>query len=514
MIWITGAFRGACSGRLYYPLVVADWTAHYLKGVLDSLDVVVISVTPDGTLAFLNARAAQSLGLDAGEAVGKSLYDHFPGSPAAVRGRIQQTLTHRSPQHFVTSVTFDDEERQFDTVYTPAFDDRGEVSTIQIMARDVTDQDGGTSQLWKFTSDNLSMTKQRIEAILVNAPLIIAVLDADMTIRYINRGRPGRDIDNDVIGRPALQWLMEEHRSVLTSAFEEVVATQKVVEFEFQGVSEQYWFTRFAPLIHDGEVKQVLACTLDVTERTRLTTQLATKRRVESLGIMARGIAHDFNNLLAAIMNGTALVRQEVKDDGDVGSFLDTISAASRRAADLCEQMLTYAGREVVPVEPCQVNPALEELMPVTRAASKGNVELILELGEDLPAAMVHRSQLGQVIMNLVNNAADAFGEGRGHVRVSTGTTDVESPLSDYLPEPPSPGHYVRIEVTDDAGGLSPEERLRIFDPFYSTKTSGHGLGLAVVLGIVAAHRGAISVHSVKGKGTTMTVLLPASAPP
>jgi CheY-like chemotaxis protein len=224
---------------------------------------------------------------------------------------------------------------------------------------------------------------------------------------------------------------------------------------------------------------------------------------------MAGGIAHDFNNILTSISGNLGLARRWLQLQRDATRFLDSIETAVRKAADLCEHMLAYAGHDLASLEPAQLNDAIEGMAGLTRAAVNPKIRTEFRLSRDLPPILCSKGQLGQVVLNLVNNSADAIGDRPGSITVSSDVFDVDGPLEDCLPQSPPPGPHVRLQVADTGHGLDAEAQARMFDPFYSTKASGHGLGLSAVLGIVRSHGAAIHVASAVDAGTTVTVYFP-----
>ena len=248
-------------------------------------------------------------------------------------------------------------------------------------------------------------------------------------------------------------------------------------------------------------------------ERHNLEEQLRHAQKLESLGLLAGGVAHDFNNLLTGILGNASLVMEMIEADSDVRGMLQDIVRASERAADLTRQLLAYAGKGKFLIEPVDASELVRDISELLRSSVPRTVELALQLHPDLPAVEGDASQIQQLVMNLILNAVEATGERPGVVRVTTGTRIVPhgDRWSHFQPDPPRPGVYVFIEVMDDGCGMSDVVRAQIFDPFFTTKFTGRGLGLAATLGIVRGHRGAIGVESIEGRGSTFTVLLPAS---
>jgi PAS domain S-box-containing protein len=489
---------------------------HLERAILDSLSFPITTVGPDGTLLHVNAAAAKNLSGTLASVVGRSLYEFFPEREAATRERLRQTVDRREPQRFEARVTLPNgDERYFESVYYPMFDDAGVVTAVQIVAQDVTALRRAelarkeSRDPWGLVTDDLSMTHERLQAILETAPIVIGVHDRDMTIRYMNWVAEGADI-SQVIGSSPLSWIREEDHHATRAAFAKALDTQEVAECRVHDIWGNEWLMRLAPLLHEGEVKQVLSCTLDVTEQSRLQRQLWQKQKIESLGTMAGGIAHDFNNLLAAILGNAGLARRWLDMERDPSAFLDNINDASRKAAELCKQMLWYAGHGQASLVPGNLNDVIEEMARLTRAAVSSKIETTYELAPDLPPIHGHLTQLGQVVLNLMSNAADAIGDAHGTITITTDTMLVgDEALGHFLPKAPSPGRHVRLRVTDTGAGIDAKNLSNIFDPFYTTKSSGHGLGLSAVLGIVSAHGAVIEVESKHGVGTTMTVLFP-----
>ncbi len=246
-------------------------------------------------------------------------------------------------------------------------------------------------------------------------------------------------------------------------------------------------------------------------ERRLLEDQLRHAQKLESLGLLAGGVAHDFNNLLTGIMGNASLVLDMTEPDSAFRGMLEDIIRASERAADLTRQLLAYAGKGKFVVGPINTSSLVRDISELMRSSVPRTVELKLQLDDDLPAVEGDSAQLQQLVMNLILNAVEATGERPGVVRVVTSARTIGpgDRLSHFRPDPPVPGKYVMIQVSDDGCGMSEVVKSQIFDPFFTTKFTGRGLGLAAALGIARGHKGAIAVESAEGSGSTFTVLLP-----
>jgi len=239
-------------------------------------------------------------------------------------------------------------------------------------------------------------------------------------------------------------------------------------------------------------------------------------QKLESLGVMAGGIAHDFNNLLTAILGNASLVLRDMPADGASRGRVQDIRDAARRAANLTRQLLAYSGKAKFEVRALDLSAHVREIAHLMRACISKNSQLRLDLAAEMPAVQADVAQLQQVVMNLVVNAAEAIGEdASGDVTVTTGVKVVESDSGRHLIGASlAPGPYAFVRVADTGCGIPKSARERIFDPFFTTKSQGRGLGLAAVLGILAAHDGALGLETRLGSGSRFTAFFPIAPGP
>ncbi|MHB1222702.1 MAG: hybrid sensor histidine kinase/response regulator [Gemmatimonadaceae bacterium] len=262
-----------------------------------------------------------------------------------------------------------------------------------------------------------------------------------------------------------------------------------------------------------GVVTDVTAARDAEATRAALEAKMLQAQQAESLGVLAGGIAHDFNNLLVGVLGNAELLRDELPPDSDEAQTVGHIRSAALRAADLTRQLLAYAGRGRFVVEPVDLAELVSEMMALVRSAVPRTIafEFHQECDES-PVIDVDATQIRQVVMNLVTNASEAIGIGTGRVSVTVrlerrARSDLV--LLHFAPDMPESGPYVVLEVADDGVGLDEACLGRIFDPFYTTKFTGRGLGLAALLGVVRAHHGALNVVTAPGDGARFLVYLP-----
>jgi PAS domain S-box-containing protein len=248
-------------------------------------------------------------------------------------------------------------------------------------------------------------------------------------------------------------------------------------------------------------------------ERRALDAHMQQVQKLESLGLMAGGIAHDFNNLLSGILGNADLALARLGDKDPTRPYVAEIRRAALRSAGLTNQMLAYSGRGHFRIETVDLNALVQELDDLLQAGMTRKVTFRHEFADSLPPIRVDAAQVRQVVMNLITNAAEAIQDETGTVTVGTSVVDHPGgPVPNgVLHWTLRPGRYVAFNVQDTGCGLDPETMARIFDPFFSTKSQGRGLGLAAVLGIVRGHNGALTIRTTLGQGSTFGMLLPAA---
>jgi PAS domain S-box-containing protein len=239
-------------------------------------------------------------------------------------------------------------------------------------------------------------------------------------------------------------------------------------------------------------------------------------QKLESIGVLAGGIAHDFNNLLHVVLGNADIALSQLPKGTPVREPIEEVVRATLRAADLTRQLLAYSGKGAFVIRPIDLSSEVRDMATLLRTAISKQATLDSELASDLPAVSADPTQVRQVVMNLITNASDALGNEGGTITLRTGVARPDERSDDGLGDPrrvdgtdPAPGLYVYLEIADTGSGMTPDTLNRIFDPFFSTKYTGRGLGLAAVMGIVHAHKGLIRIRTEPGQGTSFRVLFP-----
>ncbi len=246
-------------------------------------------------------------------------------------------------------------------------------------------------------------------------------------------------------------------------------------------------------------------------EQLKLERRIQQRQKLESLGILAGGIAHDFNNILMVILGSAQLALTELAPLSPARRRILDIEKAARDAAGLCRQMLAFSGKAPFSREPLDASELIREMVHLLKGSISKKATLNLTLEDNPPPMSADSTQIRQVVMNLIINASEALAEENGVITVSLETVqcDEEDLRRTELADELSPGRYLKLSVSDNGCGMDAETQQRMFDPFYTTKFTGRGLGLAAVLGIVRSHDGTLAVKSEPGQGTVFTVLFP-----
>ena len=249
----------------------------------------------------------------------------------------------------------------------------------------------------------------------------------------------------------------------------------------------------------------------DITDLKRAQEEDLARQKLESVGRLAGGIAHDFNNLLGGVLAQADLALEELDDGGCPREELKSIRAVAIRGAGIVRQLMIYAGQENAVPELVDASRVVEDMVELLKVVVSKHSAMKVDLCEGLPAVRANPAQLRQLVLNLVTNASEAIGERDGVISISTARLTIgPNSLASGLERLPA-GQYVQLEVSDTGCGMTADAQARAFDPFFSTKSAGHGLGLSVVQGIVRVLGGAVHLISEPGRGATFWIVLPSA---
>jgi PAS domain S-box-containing protein len=320
----------------------------------------------------------------------------------------------------------------------------------------------------------------------------------------------------------AQQIPLPEFRPILDQALIDVIQSQKPYDLEFKAMRQSDKMIIDVHSIADfnPNTNVVWGVIQDITEKKQAQEELITMekrllhaQKLESLGVLSGGIAHDFNNLLTVIIGNLQLAMCDCDRISPAGRSLTKALEAANRSASLACQMLAYSGKGAFDVKDVNLSAIVADNAQMLRSAIAKTVNMEIELDDNMADVRCDAGQMQQLIMNLIINASEALEGKSGTVKLCTGVRYCDEALlaQSLLIEKPVPQDMAYIRVTDDGCGMSAETINRIFDPFFTSKFTGRGLGMSVVHGIVKGHGGAITVQSKLGKGTTIAVYFPVS---
>lgn len=375
---------------------------------------------------------------------------------------------------------------------------------LQVMLTDVTER--------KQTEENLRKLFVAVE----QSPMATVITDARGSIEYVNprfTHLTGYSFEDVMKKNPRIlkgDTASEVHRALWTT-----ISAGNVWEGDFHNKRKDgtlFWeHTTISPISNEaGTITHYMATKEDITERRNMEDQLRQSQKMEAIGTLAGGVAHDFNNILSAIFGYSHLILNKVKDNDPVIHYVEEIMDASKRAAVLTQSLLAFSRKQAVTLSVIDLNEVINGNESFLRRLISEDIELKINCTEEPLTVLVDRSQIEQVIMNLVANARDAMLNG-GNLAITTQPVDLSQEFVNVHGYG-APGSYAMVSVSDSGFGMDKETQSHIFEPFFTTKELGlgTGLGLSMAYGIIKKHDGFINVYSEPGTGTIFKIYLPA----
>jgi PAS domain S-box-containing protein len=535
--------------RLQRARDALDQSERRYRAVVEDQTELICRISHEGTHIFVNDAYCRFFGKTRAEILGTKF---VPAMSREEKFRVRNHLASLTPIHPIGSTTNQVEVpgqglRWLKWNNHAIFDDKGNVSEYQSVGRDVTDVQLAEDELRKYQEnlENLIDTRTQ-ELVSSNAQLQQEVAERTIaedllaaekerlavTLRSIDEGVITTDISGRVLlvnqaaerltgtkqeyaaGFPVanvLPLIDEKTRMPVENPALQLMNNQRIPVFPYRAVllvkdGTERIIEESASIMsdHDNRTIGVVIVFRDITERQKLETELARTQKLESLGLLAGGIAHDFNNILTAIFGNIILARIHVAEDSPAFERLAEAENAMVRAKELTQQLLTFSKGGAPVKETADIAGIITDTTRFMLRGSHSRCEFAIEPA--LWAVDVDVGQISQVINNIVINADHAM-PGGGIIHVSARNNIIKN----GTPLPLTPGRYVKITIADQGTGIPQENLTRIFDPYFTTKTKGSGLGLSTALSIIRKHSGHIEIESEPGKGTTVHIYLPAS---
>lgn len=473
------------------------------RGLMRSFHDLILTIDRAGRVRSVNARAAERYGGPVPDWEGRRFEDLLDAATARLfAARVNRVFKSGQPSRWEGAVTLFGKHHHFDVIWSPLIERDGRAVQVVAVCRDVTER--------QIAQQQLRQAERRYATLVDSVEDFIFVLDSKSRVLSVNRRLA------EALGEAPGAFTGRELRAVLGPAaaefaprIESVFARAQTIEFEhrmeFAGRTRVLSVV-FSPLKSADAVAAVVGVARDRTAQRDLEEAMYRTQKMETVGQLAGGVAHDFNNLLVGVLTNASFVRRQLAPGSELQGPLALIEKSAQQSAALIQQILAFAGRSNNQKQVVQLNPIVQDTLGVWQRQLPNKVQVTTRLSGHLPEIDADPSQINQVVMNLVLNAAEAMPAG-GTLNVVTRLARAEELLAEGVEWTGGP-MAVELAVNDQGIGMDAALREKIFEPYFTTKKDGRGLGLAAVYGIVRRHNGIIRVESEPGKGTRFRIFL------
>lgn len=502
---VTKCLQKECELKKYYHNIRARH--------IDALTVIDL----EGKIIFANDEAFKLIGYNNDEFINKNIREfiHKDDLNDILTKLNKRAKGDSSTYHYKTKIITKEGDIKHIEINSSLLKDKNKPDSIIIIAKDITDK-------VLLEQENKS-TKQKYQYIFEKSPTGIFVYDKNLRIQffndkfaqilYTNRNQLENFDLNTMADKSPLDCLLTPIKFNIDGFYEGWYHTTISDTLLYLSLSTTPYYDNNGILTGGlGIVNDLTPLKKASDAKIEMERKLQHAQRLETIGVLAGGIAHDFNNILMAILGNSEIAMMKLNFNSPAKDNLLKIQRATERAADLCKQLLAYAGKGNYNVTHLDLNKLINEMLYMLEVSVSKKIILKYNFNKELPLILADSTQINQIIMNLITNASEAIGDKAGIITISTGTFDCDKDylkktfVGEELPE----GKYCFFEVSDNGCGMTEETKNKIFDPFFTTKFIGRGLGMSAVLGIVRSHNGSIKVYTEKDKGTTIKVLFPA----
>ena len=488
----------------------------FSESVIETANLIIVGIRPDGGIILFNRAAEEMTGYDRQEVIGKDWFELF--GPEDERADIVEAfcgiIDGKTPTYHEHPIIIrNGKQRLIGWHETCIADAVGRTIGVIAIGEDITEK--------RKLEEQLISERERLELILTSLGAGLFLISRDYRITYAN---PLIEKDfGKCVGEKCYRALRKTLaagqsrgicrecpvREIFDSGVQQATAEKRGRNLK----GEEFWVQLVAtPIMND---KEEVVCAIElivpITERKKLEEQLIQAQKMEAVGILAGGIAHDFNNILGAIQGYTSLIKTYMDEADRNYRYVDMIHTASKHATSLAERLLSFSRRTKKRPTFLSFSTLIKNVLVLAKSSIKTNIKVKTDFAKDVPLVYGDRTQLEQLLLNVVINARDAMPNG-GSIKIKTSRTKLDNDFcKGHLGA--QAGENAVISISDTVKGMSEETCKRIFEPFFTTKKEGEGtgLGLSIAYSVVRSHKGYLDVESREGKGTTFTVYLPAS---
>jgi two-component system, cell cycle sensor histidine kinase and response regulator CckA len=475
------------------------------KAIVENQSEFVARYLPGGVLTFINETFCQYLNLKREDLIGKSYYSYMHGEDRAAFVREIETLGINNPFMVAEARVMlpDGRVRWHKWTHNAIFDSEGHIVEYQATGRDVTAS--------KLAEEALRQSEEKYKFLVETTHTGYVILDSsgrviDANQEYVRM--TGHEALEEILGRSVIEWTAEYDLERNAKEVRKCAETGHVRRLLIDYAGKDGRITPIeinADVMNIDDTVRIYTLCRDVSGQRLLEDERLRTQKLESVGILAGGIAHDFNNLLQGIFGYISMAKMSLDRPEKMKTILQQAEEALHLSVNLTTQLLTFSkgGKPVKKL--IRLEQVIENTVKFTLSGS--NTDYRTEIAADLWPVEADEGQLAQVVQNLVLNASEAMA-GRGTVVVSVKNTDIPVGTAPRLREG---GRFVSISIQDSGTGISEQNLAKIFDPYFTTKQKGSGLGLATSYSIIRNHGGIIEVQSEVSRGSTFTIYLPAA---
>jgi PAS domain S-box-containing protein len=495
--------RGELETRVRERTRELEESRKYINNVIKSMNDMLIVINPDGKIKTINKAVERTLGYNEEELVEQSVSiifkdkDSIPLQQALCDG---STITNLSQNVENTLISKDGKSITVFLSSSVLYDEYDKIQGIVFLAHDITER--------KLIEDALKTSEEKYRRVVDNASEAIFVAqNGFLKFANIRATQISGYSEEELTSKPFIEFIFQEDRQMVAERHQrrlqgEDIPNSYVTRIINKQMEVKWVELNIVPIVWEGN-PATLNFMEDITDKRKMEEDLLRVQKLESIGLLAGGIAHDFNNILTGIMGNVSLAKMQVNSGEKAFERLTVAESACLQAKKLTQQLLTFSKGGVPIIKPTLIK---ELLIESSNFVLRGtNTKCEFSIPDTIWNAEVDAGQIGQVISNLIINADQAMPEG-GIINVRAENVILEEKNTLILKS----GEYIKIIIEDRGIGIPEENLKRIFDPYFTTKQKGNGLGLAIVHSIVRKHNGQIIVESQLGIGTMFQIYLPA----